>query len=131
MNVIISLLLSIAIVAILAWLGDWGGTRSRNRVMKYWQQYTPLCCPRCGTDYLPDSAHGEWSTDHGPGGWTFTCQFCGEIAYFRHEPGQPTFAQLAQQPRRCIECGDVFVGVPDSTCPVCGLNRQELAHNKA
>jgi hypothetical protein len=126
-ELIISTILAISIVAILAWLGDWAGIRVRRRQEDYWNSHSLLACPCCGQFYEPSSRVGDWSATCGGGdGWVFHCKTCGEDAFFKAEQGPPTFEGFGSQPRRCLECGDLFFGKPDATCPTCAQKRHKI-----
>jgi len=131
-NFLIALAIAVAIVFIWGWLGDWSQTRHRRESAEYWASHE-LQCPNCDVPYPRDAATREWSTFRGESntGWSFACPDCGEQAAFRRADPEPEFEDYWDQPRRCLECSELFTGGPASACPICSTVHRVLAHNTA
>jgi hypothetical protein len=124
-NLIIATLLAISIVAIFVALGLWAAARTQRQDEVYWKAYPSLSCPRCGHSYGSDSRTTRWFATCGGGdGWVFHCRTCGEDAWFKkEEKSPPSFECFESQNRHCVDCGELFVGEPNKTCPVCGTSQ--------
>ena len=127
-SVLTSLAIAIVIVFLWGWLGDWSQTRFRRESAAYWARYD-LTCPNCRTRYPRDENTNEWTTFCGESntGRSLSCPTCNEQADFRRTEEAPEFMAYLHQPRRCLECSELFNGVPDSACPVCSTVRHVLA----
>lgn len=128
-NFFIALAIAVAIVFVWGWLGVWSQTRRPRESAEYWALHE-MRCPNCDVRYPRDvakwSVFGSESIDER----SYACPDCGEKAEFRRADPEPEFTTYGYQPRRCLECSELFNSRPDSACPVCSTVRSAL-ENKA
>ena len=128
----IALGISITIVSLWAWLGDWSQSRTRKREDEYWAA-TGLKCPNCEFRYEPTDLHSRWTTfsESAETGASIRCPRCLEIAEFEQAAAAPRFIAYAYQHRICCNCGDRHHGSMQSACPTCGSKESRLAPDVA
>lgn len=130
LEIIISLIIAIVILSLFFWTGT-------DNEDEYWA-LSELQCPHCESPYPIEDllkrnrVFCEPPSDgsklpHSCNGSSIHCPSCHEEATFFRTESNPYFSDIAEQPRLCKNCTERFMGLPDSTCPVCGESDHAIA----
>jgi len=123
--------ITIAVVAftivLLAWLGDWTGSRKRRLDDSYWLS-SHVSCPSCKREFTPQEVHsrGTMIYESKYFGAVLTCSVCETAYEFFRTEAEPSYVGLSSQFRRCLDCDDCYNGIPTDCCPSCGSKRSQF-----
>ena len=120
-----------------------------RKSQRYWAKHAPTACPHCQASYglyrgqdlsisrLVTFEDAKCSSDAVReiepflGEREFVCGQCGTIVAYERKKGPPLQLFVARpedicQPRRCLDCNDVFLLSAHDKCPICGGDHLKL-----
>lgn len=114
-------------IVVLAWLGDWTGSRKRRIDDLYWLS-SHVQCPCCNREFTPHEIHsrGTMIYESKYFGAVLTCSACETAYEFFRSDAKPSYIGLSTQFRRCLDCNDCYNGIPSDCCPSCGSTRSQI-----
>lgn len=129
-SLLLTIILVTVLVATLGWIGDWSGSRMRQRDDRFWLN-SGIRCPDCNRTFSDDDilSRGYIISERKYFGSVVTCPSCHVAFEFFRGDHDASYVGPSTQFRRCLTCDDTYNGIPGDRCPACGSDNSVLGRD--